>query len=122
MALGELLAVGAVQQRQVRVARRRRAERLEHEQLLRRVREVVLAAHDVRDAGVEVVDRDGEVVEDRAVRACDHRVVHVDVLEARLAADHVVDDRLALVGHAQPHRPLGLRLAAEAALVAVARP
>ena len=48
VALGQLLPVGAVQQRQVRVARRRRAERLEHEQLLGRVREVVLAAHDVR--------------------------------------------------------------------------
>ena len=76
VALGELRAVGAVQQRQVRVPRRRRAQRLEHQQLLGRVGEVVLAAHDVRDAGVEVVDGDREVVERRAVGAGDHRVVH----------------------------------------------
>ncbi len=80
MALGELLAVEAVQQRQVGVDRRLRAERLEHEQLLGRVGEVVLAANDVRDAGVEVVDGDGEVVEHAAVGARDHGVVEVHVL------------------------------------------
>ena len=47
VALGELLAVGAVQQRQVGVERRLGAQRLEHEQLLGRVGEVVLAADDV---------------------------------------------------------------------------
>ena len=108
VALGELLAVQAVQQRQVRVERRLRAERLEHEQLLGRVGEVVLAAHDVRDAGVEVVDGDGEVVEDAAVGAGDHRVVEVHVGERRVAADEVVDDGRALVGDAQPDRALGL--------------
>ena len=89
---------------------------LEHEQLLGGVGEVVLAAHHVRDPCVEIVDRDGEVVEHRAVGAGDHRVVQMDVLEAGVAADHVVDDRGALVGHAQAHRPLRLGLAAEAAL------
>ena len=68
---------------------------------------------------VEVVDRDGEVVEDAAVGAGDDRVVEVDVLEGRVAADEVVDDGLALVGHAQAHGALGLGLAAEAAVGAV---
>ena len=104
MALGELLAVGAVEQRQVGVDRRLGAERLEHEQLLGRVGEVVLAADDVADRRVHVVDRDGEVVEDRAVGAGDHRIVEVDVGEGGVAADHVAHDGLAVVGHVQAHR------------------
>ncbi len=119
MALGELLAVLAVQQRQVRVERRLRAERLEHEQLLGRVGEVVLAAHDVRDVRVEVVDGDGEVVEDAAVGARDDRVVEVHVGERRVAADEVVDDGRAVVGHAQAHRARLLGVAAKPALGAV---
>ena len=91
VALGQLLAVGTVQQRQMRVDGRRpiaaQSDRpcgLEHEQLLGSVRQVVLAAHDVRDPRVEVVDRDREVVQRRAVRARDHGVVEMHVLEARL--------------------------------------
>ncbi len=82
---------------------------------------MVLAADDVRDLGVEVVDRDREVVEDAAVGAGDDGVVHVHVLEGGVAADEVVDDGLALVGHAQAHGAVGLRLAAEAAVGAVLR-
>ena len=59
---------------------------------------MVLAAHHVRDRGIEVVDRDGEVVQRRAVRARDHRIVEMDVLEARVATHGVVHDRRALIG------------------------
>ena len=83
---------------------------------------MVLAADDVRDLGVEVVDGDREVVEDAAVGPGDDGVVHVHVLEGGVAADEVVHDGLALVGHAQAHGALGLRLAAEAAVGAVAAP
>ncbi len=103
MALRQRLAVGAVQQRQVRVQRRLGPERLQHQQLARGVGEVVLAAHDVRDPHVGVVDGDREVVERRAIGAGDHEVVEQPVLEGGLAADHVPHDGLALVGHAQPH-------------------
>jgi hypothetical protein len=80
---------------------------------------VILAADDVRDASVEVVDRDREVVEDAAVGARDDGVVEVDVRERRVAADEVVDDGLAVVGHAQADRPGLHALAAEAALRAM---
>ena len=119
VALGQLLAVHAVQQRQVGVQRRLRAERPEHEQLLGRVGEVVLAAHDVRDVRVEVVDGDGEVVEHAAVGARDDGIVEVHVGEGRVATDQVVDDGRPLVGHAQAHRAGLLRRAAKAALGAV---
>jgi len=108
-----------VQQRQVRVCGRRRAQGFEHEQLLGGVGEVVLPAHDLRDPRVEIVDRDREVVEHRAVGARDHGIVEMDVLERRVAPDQVVHHRRAFVGHVQPHRALGLRLAAEAPLGAV---
>ena len=95
------------------------ARGFEHEQLLGGVREMVLAADHVGDARVEVVDRDGEVVEHRPVRAGDHGVVQVQVLETRLAADDVVNDRRSLVGHVQAHGAVRLLLGAEAALGAV---
>ena len=89
------MPVGAVQQRQVGVARRLVAERLQHEQLLRRVGEVVVTADHVGDPHLGVVDGDGEVVEDRAVAAGDDEVVVAAVGKADRAVDEVVDDGLA---------------------------
>ena len=84
------------------------AERAQDHHLARGVRDVVLAAHDLRDAHVAVVDRDREVVERAAVGAADHEVVDRRVREADVAADLVVDDGLALVRHPQAHRALVL--------------
>ena len=108
MALGELLAVGAVQERQVGVARRLVTEGGEDEQLLRRVGEVVVAAHDLGDPHLGVVDGDREVVEDRAVAAGDDEVVVAGVGEGDRPADQVLDHGLAVVGHPQPDRRPGL--------------
>ena len=99
----------------MRVARRRGAQRLEDQQLLGRVGDVVLTANHMRDPRVEVVDRDREVVEHRAVGAGDHRVVHARVREADLAADEVVEDVWPSSGTCRRTAP-GLRLAAEAAV------
>ncbi len=104
MPLGELLAVRAVEERQVGVARDLLAERLQDEDLLRGVGEVVVAADHVGDPHVGVVDGDREVVEDGTVRAGDHGVVLESVLEADLAADRVGDDGLPLVRDAQADR------------------
>ena len=121
VALGELLAVGPVQQRQVGVDRRLRAERLEHEQLLGGVGEVVLAAHDVGDLRVEVVDGDGEVVED----ACRPRGRSPGRRGGRAA--NVVSPRIRSWTTVSPSSgtrsrtaPSRLGLAAEAAIGAVA--
>ena len=121
MALGELAAVGAVQQRQVRVARVLVAEGVEDEQLLGRVGEVVVAADHVGDPHLGVVDGDREVVEDAAVAAGDDEVVVAAVGEGDRAADQVLDHGLAVVGDPQPdRRALVLdRLAAVAAVGAV---
>ena len=122
MALGELLAVRAVEQGHVGVERRLLPHRLQDQQLLGGVGVVVGAADDVGDAHVEVVDHDGEVVERRAVGARDHEVVLERVLERALAADDVADHDRAVVGDAQAHRALPLVLAAEAAVAVLGVP
>jgi hypothetical protein len=103
-----------VEQRHVRVERHLGAHRLEDPHLLGRVGVVVGAADDVRDAGVEVVDDDRQVVDGRAVGAGDHEVVHQAVLERALAADHVAHHGRALVGDPQAHGALPLVAPAEA--------
>ena len=112
VALGELLAVRPVEQRQVRVAGRLGAERREHEQLLRGVGEVVVAADHIGDAHLEVVDGDREVVQRGAVAAGDHEIVLEPVLEPHRAADQVLDHGLALVGDPQADRGALARRAA----------
>ena len=104
MALGELAAIGAVQQRQVRVARVLVAEGVEDEELLGRVGEMVVAADHVGDPHLGVVDGDREVVEDAAVAAGDDEVVVAAVGEGDRAADQVLDHGLAVVGHPQADR------------------
>ena len=61
----------------MRELRQRRAERAEDVDLPRRVVDVVVAADDVRDAHVEVVDDDAEVVGRHAVGAQDHEIVEL---------------------------------------------
>ena len=78
-----------------------RPERLVHEHLARRRAEQILAADHVRDGHVGVVDRVREVVGRHAVGAQDHVIAELRVLEAHVAADEVVHDALALVGHPQ---------------------
>ena len=82
---------------------------------------MVLTAHDVRDGRVEIVDRDGKVVEHRPVRARDHGIVEMHMFKGCVATDQVVHDGGATGRHAQAHRPLVPRqpLAAEAALGAM---
>ena len=72
--------------------RHRVAERPEQEDVLGRVREVVLAADDVADLHRRVVDDDREVVERRAVAADDDEVAaEVGDVDLDAAADDVVE-------------------------------
>ena len=96
VALGELGAVRAVDERNVRHARHVPAERLVDLRLARAVGEVVVAADDVRDVHVVVVDDDGEHVGRRAVGAQKDEVVEILVLPDDAALDGVFDDRLAV--------------------------
>ena len=108
--------------------RRLVAERPEQQDVLRRVREVVLAADDVGDLHRGVVDDDREVVERRAVGADDDEVAaEVRDVDLDPAADDVVDAddaladpeaerRLAALGLEGAPAPPGVRLRAAAAV------
>jgi hypothetical protein len=109
-----------MQKRQVGIPRRLGAHCTEDEQLLGGVRDVILATDHVGDALVQVVDRDCEVVEHGAVGAGDHRIVHVRVREADLAAHQIVEAGMAVIRHPEPNRATLLRLSAKATLGAVA--
>ena len=77
--------------------------------LPRGVGQVVVAADDVGDAHVVVVDDDREHVGRIAVRAQQHQVVELLVGEDDLALHLVVDDRLAVLARAQADRRLDAR-------------
>ena len=64
--------------------------------LARRVGEVVVAADDVGDAHVVVVDHDRQHVGRRSVGAQQHEIVEVLVLEDHAALDLILDDGLAV--------------------------
>ena len=90
---------------------RRRAHRREHLKLERGVRHMVLAAHDMGDAQIHVVDRARQHVEPRSVGAADHRVAHRRRVELLGAADQVVPrDRRVMVEPEPPVRSHALRL------------
>ena len=73
------------------------AERVVEDLLAGGVGQVVVAADDVGDAHVVVVDDHGEHVGRRAVGAQDDEIVEVAVGEGDAALDPVLDDRLAVL-------------------------
>ncbi len=108
VALRQLLPVVAEHVRHVRVDGQLGAERAQDLDLLRRVRDVVVAADHVGDAVVHVLDGRGEVVGRPAVRADDDDVLELLVRELDPAADGVLPAGHALVGHAEADRALVL--------------
>ena len=83
------------------------AERADERDVLRRVRQVVLAADDVGDLHGLVVDDHHEVVQGHAIGADDHEVTQQAVVELDLAADQVVEaDDLGLDLEANDRWPL----------------
>ena len=103
-ALGQL-AFGRDEQGFVGEVRRRAAERFEHLDLGRAVRDMVLAADDVGDGEVEVVDHAGEQIEPAAVGAADDGVADQRRVELLVAADEVVPlDRRGVVEAEAPVR------------------
>src|SRR5690606_2762473 len=89
-ALAELRAVLVEDHRQVRERRRLGAQRAVDVDLARGVVDVVVAAHHVGDAHVQVVHHHGEVVGGIAVGPEDHQVVELGVGDLDAALDLVV--------------------------------
>ena len=93
---------------QVRERGHRSAERLVDVDLARGVVDVVVAAHHVGDAHVDVVHHHREVVGRMAVRAEDHQVVQLAVGDLDQALDLVVPHHRAVQRVLQPDHPVGV--------------
>ena len=92
LALAHLRPVGIEDERQVGEARHRVAERPEEQDVLGRVREMVLAPDHVGHLHRRIVDDDREVVERRAVAADDHEIAaEVRDVDLDPSADDVVE-------------------------------
>ena len=103
--LGQLGAVGAVDQRDMREDRRVPVERAVQLRLACGVHQVIVAADDVGDRHVVVVHDHREHVGGRAVGAQQDHVVQLRVGEAHLALDPILDHRFAAARRFEPdHR------------------
>ncbi len=121
MTLRKALTVGAENHRHVGVDRRLGAERLEDIDLPRRIVDMVVAADNVGNLHLQIVDDDGEIVGRRAVRACDHEIVELGIGDDDTALDHVLDDDIPLEGILETHDRLdaGRRSAGACATTAI---
>ena len=105
-------AVRAHDERNVRVARRNGAERLEEQQLPRRVREMIVAADHEGDAHRRVVHGAREVVESGSIGPRDQEVADVRGPEPDRTVDLVVHDDFARSGPTAKRQQCGLRVSA----------
>ena len=104
--LGELRAVGAMDERDVRHHRHVPAKRVVDLGLARGIGEMIVAADDVGDAHVVVVHHHREHVGRRAVRAQQHEVVEVLVLPSDPPLHLVLDHGLAGERRLEPEHGL----------------
>ena len=127
----QLRPVGSEDQRHVRELRRPPYEGAVDQHLAVRVRQMFDGPNDVGDLHLVIVDDDGEVVRRQPVGADQDEVAERLLPPRHLAADHVVDRDVAVVGDVEaqrerrPHRELRrdlLRREAPARAVVVRRP
>ena len=84
---------GAQDQRNVGELGNRRLEGLVEQELLGRVRDVIVAPHDMRDPHLDIVGHDREVICGMAVRSQDDEVFDVCAIELDRAVHQVVEPR-----------------------------
>ena len=89
-------AIRTADHRQVGIDRRLPAKRVEQVELAGGVVDVIVAANDVADLEVQIIDHHREVVGGGAVRPGDDQVVELGVVEAQTSLDRVLDDHLPL--------------------------
>ena len=128
MALGELGAVGAVDQRHMREHRRLPTQRAIEPGLTESVVEMIVAANDVGDFHVVVVDHHRKHVGGRAVGAQQHHVVELGVVHRHLPLHRIRDHRLAVERRLEadhwiaPRRRLGWVAVAPAPVIKAGAP
>ena len=105
MPLAEFLLVGSENERHVRKFWRRSAQCLEQQNVLRRVRDVIVAANNVSDPHVDVIGDNRQVVNRQPVRSQDHEIFDLLVIDFDVAA-HVIGICGLAFGHFEPDRRL----------------
>nr|WP_263975361.1 hypothetical protein [Leptolyngbya sp. 7M] len=103
-AFRQLALVRRHYERQMRECRRRDAERFVNEDLFVRVRQMVLAANDVRDLHLDVVADDREVIERMSVRTQQNEVLDLGIITLLQSVNLILKRRLAGFGDFQPYR------------------
>ena len=116
MTLAQALLVGPENQRHVREPRDRRADRLVQQHLLRRVRDVIVAADHMRDPHLHIVGHDRQVIGGMAVGSEDDEVLDVGAVELDRPVHQIVEARDA-VGNAERGRRAARRALARGDLV-----
>ena len=101
--LRQPLAVRAEDHRHMSVARRRRIQRRDDVQLPGGVHHVVVAANDVGDVHVQVIDDDAEVVRRHAVPARNDEIVELAVVERDRAPYQIIEDDGTVVRIPEPN-------------------
>ena len=101
MALAQPRLVGTQDERHMSELWQRTAQSLVEMNLPRRVGQVVVAADDMADRHVDVVDDDAEIIRRRAVGAGDDEIVELAVFEDDIALDQIFDHRRALARRAE---------------------
>lgn len=103
MTLGQLSAVLAVDERDVRENRRLPTHSLVKLNLAETVGEVIVAANDMGDAHVMIVHHYRKHIGRRAVGAQQDHVVQLTVRDSHLALDLILNKGLAFLRHLQAH-------------------
>ena len=98
VALGQLGPVGTVDQRDMGEGRLGKVQGLIDQGLTGGIVQVVIAANDVGDAHVVVIDDDCQIVGRRSVGAQQHQIVQILVVEGHGALDQILDDGVAIGG------------------------
>src|SRR5271155_1381430 len=98
-------AVRPQNQRHVRENRRRRPQRVIDQHLLRRIRQMIRAANNVRDAHINVVHHHAQLISRHAARAQQHKILDVCVLYLTRPKNRVLEFRHARARSLEPDRP-----------------
>ena len=103
MAFGEFFPVGTENHGHVAVLRQCAAQRPQNINLTRGVVNVVIAANNVGDLHIPVVDNDTKIVCGRAIGACNNQVVQFAIVNTDGAFNEVVPACCSVLGGFETH-------------------
>src|SRR5271156_1367170 len=98
-------AVGPQNQRHVRENRRCRPQRVINQHLLRRIRQMIRAANNVRDAHINIIHHHAQLISRHSARAQQHKILDVRVLYLARPENRILEFRHARARRLESDRP-----------------